>query len=68
MGFYIDERKTFYKEQKAGGDLLFRGLSQSTIGAEDFQGRVRDGIVCGFLAMPTSFLPLLGQIIVSQSL
>jgi hypothetical protein len=29
-----------------GGDLLFRGLSRSTIGAEGFHGRVRDGIGC----------------------
>ena len=57
---FKDQRKTlkYKKEQRAGGDLLFRGLSQSTIGAEDFQGRVRDGIVCSFLAIPTSFLLL----------
>src|SRR3954462_8455920 len=29
-----------------GGDLLFRALSRSTIGAEGFHGRVRDGIGC----------------------
>ena len=29
-----------------GGDLLFRGLSRSTIGAEGFHFRVRDGIGC----------------------
>ena len=29
-----------------GGDLLSRGLSRSTIGAEGFHGRVRDGIGC----------------------
>ena len=29
-----------------GGDLLFRRLSGSTIGAEGFHGRVRDGIGC----------------------
>src|ERR1700739_4907122 len=29
-----------------GGDLLCRGLSRSTIGAEGFHGRVRDGIGC----------------------
>lgn len=27
-----------------GGDLLFHRLSDSTIGAEGFHGRVRDGI------------------------
>jgi hypothetical protein len=31
---------------RPGGDLLFRGLSRSTIGAEGFHGRVRDGIGC----------------------
>src|SRR5579884_515867 len=29
-----------------GGDLLFRGFCRSTIGAEGFHGRVRDGIGC----------------------
>ena len=29
-----------------GGDLLFRTLRCSTIGAEGFHGRVRDGIGC----------------------
>src|SRR3954462_14859 len=28
----------------SGGDLLFRALRRSTIGAEGFHGRVRDGI------------------------
>ena len=55
-----DEDDAFFsKNQGAGGDLLFRGLSLSTIGAENFQGRVRDGIVCSFLAIPTSSLVLL---------
>jgi hypothetical protein len=31
---------------RPGGDLLSRGLSHSTIGAEGFHGRVRDGIGC----------------------
>ena len=31
---------------RPGGALLFRGLSRSTIGAEGFHGRVRDGIGC----------------------
>jgi hypothetical protein len=31
---------------KPGGDLLFRALRRSTIGAEGFHGRVRDGIGC----------------------
>src|SRR5829696_4845289 len=29
-----------------GGDLLFRALRRSTIGAEGFHGRGRDGIGC----------------------
>ena len=29
-----------------GGDRLFRRLSGSTMGAESFHGRVRDGIGC----------------------
>lgn len=53
-----ERRYVFREEQEAGGALLFRGLSQSIIGAEGFQGRVRDGIVCRFLAIPTSLLPL----------
>src|SRR5579863_10141663 len=31
---------------RPGGDLLFRALRRSTIGAEGFNGRVRDGIGC----------------------
>ena len=36
-----------------GGDLLSRVLRQSTIGAEGFHGRVRDGIGCRPLAIIT---------------
>ena len=36
-----------------GGDLLSRTLRRSTIGAEDFHGRVRNGIGCSPLAMAT---------------
>ena len=36
-----------------GGDLLSRVLGRSTIGAEGFHGRVRDGIGWGTLAMAT---------------
>ena len=36
-----------------GGDLLFRRLSVSTIGAVRFHGRVRDGIGCVTDAMTT---------------
>ena len=38
---------------RPGGDLLSRGLSQSTIGAEEFNGRVRNGIGWGLLAKAT---------------
>jgi hypothetical protein len=36
-----------------GGDLLSHALRRSTIGAERFHGRVRDGIGCFTLAMTT---------------
>ena len=36
-----------------GGDLLFRALRQSTIGAAAFHGRVRDGIGWDDSAMTT---------------
>ena len=38
---------------RPGGDLLSHVLRRSTIGAEGFHGRVRDGIGCGPLAMTT---------------
>ena len=38
---------------RPGSDLLFRVLGRSTIGAEGFHGRVRDGIGCRPLAMAT---------------
>ena len=38
---------------RPGSDLLSRVLRRSTIGAEGFHGRVRDGIGCGALAMTT---------------
>ena len=37
-----------------GGDLLSRALRRSTIGAEVFHVRVRDGIGCFFLAIAAS--------------
>mgnify|MGYP006865126227 CR=1 FL=1 len=39
--------------RRPGGDLLSHALRRSTIGAEGFHGRVRDGIGCGTLAMTT---------------
>jgi hypothetical protein len=38
---------------RPGSDLLFQALRLSTIGAEDFDGRVRDGIGYRLLAMAT---------------
>ena len=38
---------------RPGGDLLSHVLRRSTIGAESFHGRVRDGIGCLPLAMTT---------------
>ena len=38
---------------RPGGDLLSRVLRQSTIGAEAFDGRVRDGIGSGHFARAT---------------
>ena len=38
---------------RPGGDLLFHALRRSTIGAEGFHGRVRDGIGWGTLARTT---------------
>ena len=39
--------------RRPGGDLLSHALRRSTIGAEGFHGRVRDGIGCRTLAMTT---------------
>jgi hypothetical protein len=38
---------------RPGNDLLFQALRLSTIGAEDFDGRVRDGIGYRLLAIAT---------------
>jgi hypothetical protein len=38
---------------RSGGDLLSHALRRSTIGAEGFHGRVRNGIGCGPLAKTT---------------
>src|SRR5258706_4081484 len=38
---------------RPGSDLLSRVLRRSTIGAEGFHGRVRDGIGCSPLAIAT---------------
>ena len=41
---WIDEEEGLTDLGGPGGDLLSRVLRQSTIGAEAFDGRVRDGI------------------------
>src|SRR3546814_13319219 len=41
----------FSAHGRPGGDRLSRALSRSTIGAEGFHGRVRDGIGWGPLAV-----------------
>ena len=43
---YESSRKPEGRAGRPGGDLLFRALRRSTIGAEGFHGRVRDGIGC----------------------
>ena len=40
-------------EKNPGNDLLFHVLRQSTIGANSFHGRVRDGIGCLSVAIVT---------------
>src|SRR5205085_10409865 len=40
---------------RSGSDLLSQGLSHSTIGAEEFNGRVRDGI--GFMLLARTTRP-----------
>jgi hypothetical protein len=47
----IIERKSVLG--RPGNDLLFQVLRLSTIGAEDFDGRVRDGIGYRLLAIAT---------------
>ena len=46
-------RRTFSVLGRPGGDLLSQVLRHSTIGAEAFDGRVRDGIGSGHLAKAT---------------
>ena len=43
---------------RPGSDLLSRDLSQSTIGASGFHGRVRYGIGCGSAAVTTGSINL----------
>ena len=48
LGGVCDWDRTAYLSSlgRPGGDLLFHVLRRSTIGAEGFHGRVRDGIGC----------------------
>ena len=47
------EKRNFFVLGRPGSDLLSQGLSHSTIGAEEFNGRVRDGIGFKLLARTT---------------
>lgn len=47
------ERGEFLVLGRPGSDLLSQGLSHSTIGAEEFNGRVRDGIGLRLFARTT---------------
>lgn len=47
------ERGRFLVLGRPGSDLLSQGLSHSTIGAEEFNGRVRDGIGLRLFARTT---------------
>ena len=46
-------KEEFFVLGRPGSDLLSQGLSHSTIGAEEFNGRVRDGIGFKLLARTT---------------
>ena len=52
---------------RPGGDLLSHALRRSTIGAEGFHGRVRDGIGCGPLARATRPTKARGRMSVDRS-
>ena len=49
------DRGEFLVLGRPGSDLLSQGLSHSTIGAEEFNGRVRDGI--GFMLLARTTRP-----------
>ena len=53
--FDVTCREEFLVLGRPGGDLLSQGLSHSTIGAEEFNGRVRDGI--GFMLLARTTRP-----------
>jgi hypothetical protein len=49
----VTRKEEFVVLGRPGSDLLSQGLSHSTIGAEEFNGRVRDGIGFKLLARTT---------------
>src|ERR1700722_15530138 len=51
--FDRDSKEEILVLGRPGSDLLSQGLSHSTIGAEEFNGRVRDGIGFKLLARTT---------------
>ena len=53
--FDRDSKEEFFVLGRPGSDLLSQGLSHSTIGAEEFNGRVRDGI--GFMLLARTTRP-----------
>ena len=50
---YINIIYLLILEKNPGNDLLFHALRHSTIGANSFHSRVRDGIVCLSIAIVT---------------
>ena len=53
--FRLEEKALTTALCRPGSDLLSQGLSHSTIGAEEFNGRVRDGI--GFMLLARTTRP-----------
>src|SRR5262249_42035659 len=51
----VTGKEEFLVLGRPGSDLLSQGLSHSTIGAEEFNGRVRDGI--GFMLLARTTRP-----------
>src|ERR1700730_14379826 len=51
--FIVTRKEEIFVLGRPGSDLLSQGLSHSTIGAEEFNGRVRDGIGFKLLARTT---------------
>src|SRR5215468_8275448 len=52
---FVTCKEEFLVLGRPGSDLLSQGLSHSTIGAEEFNGRVRDGI--GFMLLARTTRP-----------